>query len=75
VENKLINLKDCKPYKLYEIVLTCDEPRFFEIGLFPTQKIMLLKHQGGLYRIRVDNSEWAIREEQGKCIKLKELDG
>lgn len=70
---ELIDLKNCKTNKLYEIVLTCDEPRFFEIGIFPGQKIKLLKYQGGLYRLRLDNSDWAIREAQGSCIKVKEI--
>lgn len=69
----LIDLKDCKLNKRYEIVMTCDEPRFFEIGIFPTQHITLKAYQHGLYRIRLDNSDWAIREEQGSCIKVKEI--
>lgn len=69
----MIDLKDCTLGKLYEIVLTCDEPRFFEVGIIPTQKIKVLAYQGGMYRIRIDNSDWAIREEQGKCIKVKEV--
>ena len=69
----LIDLKDCKRDKWYEIIFTCDEPRFFEIGIFPTQHIQLIGHQGGLYRVRVGSTEWAIREEQGKCIKVKEI--
>jgi len=55
-------------------VLTCDEPRFFEVGIIPTQKIKLIQYQGGLYRVRIDNSDWAIREEQGKCIKVRPID-
>ncbi len=73
MENKIIDLKDCKPYKEYEIVVTCDEPRFFEIGLFPTQKIKMISHHGKLYKIQIENSQWAIREEQGNCIKVKEI--
>lgn len=73
MENNLIDLKDCKKNKWYEIVLTCEEPRFFEVGIFPTQKIKVNAHQGGIYRIKVDNTEWAIREEQGSCIKVKEI--
>ena len=71
---ELIDLKHCKRNKWYEIVLSCDEPRFYEIGVFKGQKIKLLKHHGGLYRVRLDNSDWAIREEQGSCIKVKEID-
>jgi len=73
VENNLIDLKDCKKNKRYEIVLTCKEPRFFEIGIFPTQKISVITHQSGMYKIRVDNAQWVIREEQGSCIKVKEI--
>jgi Fe2+ transport system protein FeoA len=69
----LIDLKDCKKNKLYEIVMTCDEPRFFEIGILPTQQIQLLKYQGGLYQVKVGETVWAVREEQGKCIKVKEI--
>lgn len=71
----LINLKDCQKNKWYEIVVTCDEPRFFEIGIFPTQRIRVLQKQrkGGLYRIDVEGTSWAIHEEQGNCIKVKEI--
>ena len=73
MENNLIDLKDCKKNKRYEIVLTCEEPRFFEIGIFPTQQIELMKYQGGLYQVKVGETIWAVREEQGKCIKVKEI--
>lgn len=68
----MIDLKDCKTNKWYEIMMTCEEPRFFEIGIFPGQDIKLIKYQGGLYQVKVGGSVWAIREEQGKCIKVKE---
>lgn len=73
VNNDLIDLKDCIIGNTYEIVLTCDEPRFFEIGIIPTQRIKLVQYQGGLYKIQIENSQWAIREEQGNCIKVKEI--
>lgn len=70
---ELIDLSKCIFRKEYEIVMTCDVPRFFEVGIFPTQKIKVLAHQGGMYRIRIDNTDWAIREEQANCIKVKEV--
>lgn len=73
VNNDLIDLKDCIIGNTYEIVLTCEEPRFFEIGIFPTQQIQLMKYQGGLYQVKVSETIWAVREEQGNCIKVKEI--
>jgi hypothetical protein len=70
---ELIDLSKCIFEKEYEIVMTCDIPRFYEIGIYATQKIKVLARQGGMYRIRIDNTSWMIREEQARCIKVKEI--
>lgn len=67
-----MNLLDVNVGKWYDITTTCQELKFWELGIMPEEKVRVLKKQGGLILLELEpRNIFAIRKEQAKCIKVK----
>lgn len=75
--SKDTTIGQAKPYTLYKVLKTCDNPRFAEIGVVEGKIIKVLDVRGSdkepTVTVLIDSQKWTIRSEELNCVKVRSV--